>query len=326
KIISNGEEGKECHFHIWNQSREDMKEIQKVEKCRIVKSTFCNERSSKSHCMIILDVPTVGGRLMLVDMAGSENIEQAGQTGFEAKMQIAVYTISTWSRTVMKNMKQLIGRSASPDFLTKLTYLIWIHHEDMLLNKAHKIGEVLQEKLEQLAEVERVFVHIDFEFSHVKDLNTKPRIRWMQTESESYGRIRCMEHGRIRQKNHNVTRANAQPDSLDGNSRTVMIANFEHVKAVITQINQAIGAAGVMSQQCKTLVDHYGKTIIEMLLTEEGEGGLNASASFVAKANPLNRAPHKRKSELHHALCNMLSNILAPLADGRKGNWPPPGV
>ncbi|KAM7268070.1 hypothetical protein ACFE04_010236 [Oxalis oulophora] len=56
------------------------------------------------------------------------------------------------------------------------------------------------------------------------------------------------------------------------------------------------------------------------------EGGLNASASFVAKANPLNRAPHKRKSELYHALCNMLSNILAPLAEGGKGQWPPSGV
>ncbi|PPD66437.1 hypothetical protein GOBAR_DD36686 [Gossypium barbadense] len=56
------------------------------------------------------------------------------------------------------------------------------------------------------------------------------------------------------------------------------------------------------------------------------EGGLNASASFVAKANPLNRAPHKRKSELYHALCNMLSNILAPLADGGKNQWPPTGV
>lgn len=43
----------------------------------------------------------------------------------------------------------------------------------------------------------------------------------------------------------------------------------------------------------------------------------------MAKANPLNRAPHKRKSELHHALCNMLSNILAPLADSGKGQWPP---
>lgn len=39
---------------------------------------------------IILDVPTVGGRLMLVDMAGSENIDQAGQLGFEAKMQVDV--------------------------------------------------------------------------------------------------------------------------------------------------------------------------------------------------------------------------------------------
>ncbi|KAL8239396.1 hypothetical protein R6Q59_015963 [Mikania micrantha] len=37
---------------------------------------------------------------------------------------------------------------------------------------------------------------------------------------------------------------------------------------IITQINHAIGAAGVMSQQCKTLVTQYGKTIIEMLLSE----------------------------------------------------------
>lgn len=46
----------------------------------------------------------------------------------------------------------------------------------------------------------------------------------------------------------------------------------------------------------------------------------------MAKANPLIRAPHKRKSELYHALCNMLSNILAPLADGGKSQWPPSGV
>lgn len=46
----------------------------------------------------------------------------------------------------------------------------------------------------------------------------------------------------------------------------------------------------------------------------------------MAKANPLNRTAHKRKSELHHALCNMLSNILAPLAEGGKSQWPPVGV
>ncbi|CAD6248814.1 unnamed protein product [Miscanthus lutarioriparius] len=58
----------------------------------------------------------------------------------------------------------------------------------------------------------------------------------------------------------------------------------------------------------------------------EERGGLNASVSFIAKANPLNRPPNKRKSELQHALCNMLSSILAPLAEGGKDHWPPLGV
>ncbi|KAI3496631.1 hypothetical protein L1887_39002 [Cichorium endivia] len=106
---------------------------------------------------------------------------------------IAIYTISIWARTVTKNVWSLIGRTAPPDFLAKLTYLVWNHHEeikhidtvraytfgcnyfvevdivlpeDMRLSQAHNIGEMLQEKVEQLPEVERAFVHIDFEFSH----------------------------------------------------------------------------------------------------------------------------------------------------------------
>ena len=94
---------------------------------------------------------------------------------------------------MVENVWSLIGRTAPPHFLSKLTYLIWNHHEeiqhidtvraytfgshyfvevdivlpeDMLLSKAHNIGEKLQEKLEQLPEVERAFVHIDFEFTH----------------------------------------------------------------------------------------------------------------------------------------------------------------
>ncbi|KAL0725745.1 hypothetical protein Bca4012_040344 [Brassica carinata] len=82
-----GKKAKNATFISGTEAGKISKEIVKVEKRRIVKSTLCNERSSRSHCMIILDVPTVGGRLMLVDMAGSENIDQAGQTGFEAKMQ-----------------------------------------------------------------------------------------------------------------------------------------------------------------------------------------------------------------------------------------------
>lgn len=37
---------------------------------------------------------------------------------------------------------------------------------------------------------------------------------------------------------------------------------------VITQINHAIGASGVISQECKSVVAEYGKTIIEMLLAK----------------------------------------------------------
>ncbi|GKV29472.1 hypothetical protein SLEP1_g38399 [Rubroshorea leprosula] len=106
---------------------------------------------------------------------------------------IALYTISTWAKTVLENVWSLIGRTAPPEFISKLTYLVWNHHEDirhidtvrpytfgshyfvevdvvlhedMFLSKAHNIGETLHEKLEQLPQVERAFVHIDFEFTH----------------------------------------------------------------------------------------------------------------------------------------------------------------
>ncbi|KAJ0962729.1 hypothetical protein J5N97_027851 [Dioscorea zingiberensis] len=106
---------------------------------------------------------------------------------------IAIYTISTWAKTVMQNVWSLIGQTAPPEYLTKLTYLIWNHHEEikhidtvraytfgshyfvevdivlpgnMLLSQAHDVGESLQVKLEQLPEVERAFVHVDFEFTH----------------------------------------------------------------------------------------------------------------------------------------------------------------
>ncbi|KAL4554507.1 hypothetical protein LXL04_039338 [Taraxacum kok-saghyz] len=109
---------------------------------------------------------------------------------------IALYTINTWTKTVIENVRSLIGRTAPPEFLSKLTYLVWNHHEeiqhidtvraytfgghyfvevdivlpqDMILIEAHNIGEMLQEKLEQLAEVERAFVHIDFEFTHTPE-------------------------------------------------------------------------------------------------------------------------------------------------------------
>ncbi|GLJ08312.1 hypothetical protein SUGI_0086310 [Cryptomeria japonica] len=85
---------------------------------------------------------------------------------------LALYTIRTWSNTVLENVNSLVGKTASPDYLQKLTYLCWNHHKaiqhidtvraytfgshyfvevdivlpsDMSLQMAHDIGEALQE-------------------------------------------------------------------------------------------------------------------------------------------------------------------------------------
>ncbi|KAI5431521.1 Metal tolerance protein 11 [Lathyrus oleraceus] len=106
---------------------------------------------------------------------------------------LALYTIRTWSMTVLENVNSLVGRSAAPEYLQKLTYLCWNHHKavrhidtvraytfgshyfvevdivlpaGMPLQEAHDIGESLQEKLELLPEIERAFVHLDYEYSH----------------------------------------------------------------------------------------------------------------------------------------------------------------
>ncbi|GAQ87290.1 cation efflux family protein [Klebsormidium nitens] len=111
---------------------------------------------------------------------------------------LALYTIVNWSGTVRENVQSLVGQSAPPEFLAKITYLCWNHHRDILqidtvrayvfgshmfsevdivlpgdmpLREAHDIGESLQNKLERLPEIERAFVHLDFEVSHKPEHN-----------------------------------------------------------------------------------------------------------------------------------------------------------
>uniref|UniRef100_A0A0C9S6W0 TSA: Wollemia nobilis Ref_Wollemi_Transcript_14254_1708 transcribed RNA sequence n=1 Tax=Wollemia nobilis TaxID=56998 RepID=A0A0C9S6W0_9CONI len=106
---------------------------------------------------------------------------------------LALYTMRTWSKTVLENVNSLVGRTASPDYLQKLIYLCWNHDKsirqidtvraytfgshyfvevdivlpsDMPLEQSHDIGEALQEKLESLPDIERAFVHIDHEYTH----------------------------------------------------------------------------------------------------------------------------------------------------------------
>ncbi|OAY43101.1 metal tolerance protein 4 [Manihot esculenta] len=106
---------------------------------------------------------------------------------------LAIYTILNWSGTVLENAVSLVGQSAPPEFLQKLTYLVLRHHpkikrvdtvraytfgvlyfveidielpEDLPLKEAHYIGESLQIKIEELPHVERAFVHLDYECNH----------------------------------------------------------------------------------------------------------------------------------------------------------------
>jgi cation diffusion facilitator family transporter len=106
---------------------------------------------------------------------------------------IAVYIIINWCMAGYEQSKLLIGKSASPDFLKKLTFIAMNHHRevshvdtvrafhfgqnflvevhvvldpDMSLRQVHDIEESLQQKLEKLDEVERAFVHVDFEIEH----------------------------------------------------------------------------------------------------------------------------------------------------------------
>ncbi|CAA6662503.1 unnamed protein product [Spirodela intermedia] len=124
-----GKKAKNATYISGNEAGKLSKEVAKVEKRRIVRSTLCNERSSRSHCLIILDVPSVGGRLMLVDMAGSENIEQAGQIGLEAKLQTAKIN---QGNVALKRVVESIanGDSHVPFRDSKLTMLLQDSFED----------------------------------------------------------------------------------------------------------------------------------------------------------------------------------------------------
>ncbi|KAK4594958.1 hypothetical protein RGQ29_018623 [Quercus rubra] len=107
---------------------------------------------------------------------------------------ILLYTMNTWKKTFIENLFVLLGRTAPPEILEKVKTLIFDHNDDIKeigrlgaytfvsdeyfvevdivlpqdINRrqAHVIGEKLQRKLENLDEVARAFVHIDFEDTH----------------------------------------------------------------------------------------------------------------------------------------------------------------
>ncbi|CAF0982117.1 unnamed protein product [Adineta ricciae] len=106
---------------------------------------------------------------------------------------ISVYIIISWIKQANRQIKRLTGYTAKPQFLSQITWLTFHHSEHilkidtvrafhfgtsflvevhivlpetMLVKEAHDIAEGLQQKIERLPEVERAFVHIDYECQH----------------------------------------------------------------------------------------------------------------------------------------------------------------
>jgi len=106
---------------------------------------------------------------------------------------VALIILRSWAFTAYEHVQLIVGVTADANFIRKITYLGLTHDKrikqmdtarayslgnnffvevdivldpEMSLKEAHDVGESLQIKLERLPNVERAFVHLDYETSH----------------------------------------------------------------------------------------------------------------------------------------------------------------
>lgn len=109
---------------------------------------------------------------------------------------LSVLIAFLWQRTAFSEFQLLIGVSADTGFLQHITYISMTHSpqiksldtvrawhsgprrivevdivmdQDMTLKDTHDVAEELQMKLESLPDVERCYVHVDYETSHAPE-------------------------------------------------------------------------------------------------------------------------------------------------------------
>uniref|UniRef100_A0A7S0RH28 Cation efflux protein transmembrane domain-containing protein n=1 Tax=Chlamydomonas leiostraca TaxID=1034604 RepID=A0A7S0RH28_9CHLO len=120
-----------------------------------------------------------------------------------AAIVMSLWLIWAWGKQAYEQLTGLVGLSAPPHVLQKLTYVAFNHAPDVIqqidtvraysfgaedswlveldivlpadmpLRDAHDVGEALQLKLERLPEVARAYVHLDYESSHAPDYEHK---------------------------------------------------------------------------------------------------------------------------------------------------------
>ncbi|OZJ05198.1 hypothetical protein BZG36_02440 [Bifiguratus adelaidae] len=109
---------------------------------------------------------------------------------------LSVYIIYEWIQLLLDNIRRLSGQVASTEDLKKITYMAYrfspliqcldtvraYYVGDRLfveidivmppkspLNVAHDVGEALQNAIEKMDNVERAFVHLDYEWTHTAE-------------------------------------------------------------------------------------------------------------------------------------------------------------
>ncbi|BFZ23391.1 hypothetical protein BsWGS_26431 [Bradybaena similaris] len=162
--------------------------------CRRVKSSIVQALAQDHRNDVLSNAVAI-----ICGYIGSANfMEITDEYGFSyadpsGAILICLYIIFNWWQTGSEQIKVLTGHTAKPSFLSQLTFLCINHHpkikhvdtvrafhfgndflvevdiilpEKMTLEEAHNIGETLQHRLEGVPEVERAFVHLDYEFRH----------------------------------------------------------------------------------------------------------------------------------------------------------------
>lgn len=112
-------------------------------------------------------------------------------------MALSFWVMYAWGRQGLAQLVSLVGVSAPPEYLQKLTYLAFTHRPEVVreidtvraytagaefiaevdivlapempLKEAHDVGEELQIKLESLPGITRAFVHLDIESRHAPE-------------------------------------------------------------------------------------------------------------------------------------------------------------
>jgi len=124
---------------------------------------------------------------------------------------IGLYIVVFWARSGFEQVKFLAGYRAKRLFQKQLIYLVWNHHPlikhidtvrafhfgaayiveidvvlpaETPLRESHDIGESLQITVEGIPEVDRAYVHLDYEFSHKPEHQIAENVAFLVAEGK----------------------------------------------------------------------------------------------------------------------------------------------